>query len=138
MKKSYEIRYSIIGYTGGWLILAILFFWILFIPVIVWIGYCISVSCKRGTIVGDKLTLESGVIAKKTSSILITQCLSVRVEQSFFGSIFDYGTVRMNCVGRHSDVTFVKVKEPNLLAGFIEQNLAVKDKSELRQIVTER
>lgn len=130
----YETGFSAIGKAKGWALLAILFFWLI-IPLIIWICYCAAVTYDRLVITDDKVVWHKGVINKSERSSVLTGILGVSVEQTMVGSIFNYGDVRLNTVGKHSDLVFEGVKNPQALASFLKKKI-VKD-SDVKQIITD-
>lgn len=134
MKGRYEVRYSAIARAGGWAFLAIILCWLI-LPLIIWIIYCVKTNYDYDVIENGKIKRYRGMIAKSESTVVLTNVLSVSIDVTFMGRILNYGNVRTNCVGTHSDLHFLGVKDPESLKYFLEK-LAAK-KEEIKQIVTE-
>lgn len=49
-----------------------------------------------------KYVIKSGVINKHEKEVLLTNLLSVSLNQTLMGRIFDYGTVKINLIGKHN------------------------------------
>lgn len=81
-----------------------------------------------------KVVTTSGILSKKEKNSVFTSVLSVSVEQSLWGRIFNYGNLSVDVVGKW-DVDTKGVKNPKAVKEFLEQYIA--DGSSLRQIVTD-
>ncbi len=130
----YEAKFSALGKAGGWAFLAIILCWLI-VPLILWIFYCISIHFHQVEIYPDKVILKKGVLAKSQKQMTLTGILSVSVSKTLIGTIFHYGTVSINTVGRHCDLTLEGIKNPEALKAFLEQLFV--NKEEVKQFITE-
>ena len=98
--------------------LKILFFWLI-IPVI--IAYIVAKSYLV-TITEKKIIIDSGIINKTSSEYAVAGITSIRVEQTMFGSIFNYGTVYISLAGDRQ-VLLEDVAKPNEVKSFLNRQL---------------
>ncbi len=98
--------------------LKILFFWLI-IPVI--IAYIVAKNYLV-TITEKKIIINSGIINKTSSEYAVAGITSIRVEQTMFGSIFNYGTVYISLAGNRK-VLLEDVAKPNEVKSFLNKQL---------------
>lgn len=77
-----------------------------------------------------KYVIRSGVINKHENEVLLTNLVSVSVSQSLGGQMLDYGTVKINVVGKQ-DISLSGVKHPQELKKYIEK---LMEKTEIKNI----
>jgi len=61
-----------------------------------------------------------GVFGSKEEEISLDDVQAVDVEQTFWGSIFGYGTILIKAAGEKREVDFVNIAKPKLVANRIE------------------
>ena len=81
-----------------------------------------------------KYVVKSGIINKHENEALLTNIVSVSVSQGLGGSLFHYGTVRLDVVGKH-DVRLVGVKNPHELKKYIETLMNKTDMNNIHQVI---
>lgn len=81
-----------------------------------------------------KYVIKSGVINKHEKEVLLTNLLSVSLSQTLSGRLLDYGTVKINLIGKH-DISLSGVKHPHELKKYIEGLLNKTDVNSLNQII---
>ena len=91
-----------------WIILAIPTFGLtLIIAIYEWLRLR---SLEQGT-TNKRVILKSGIISRKTEEMRIGSIETVEIEQSIFGRIFGFGSVKVTGRGI-SDVVFSKIDNP--------------------------
>ena len=98
--------------------LKILLFWLI-IPVI--IAYIVAKSYLV-TITSKKIIINSGIINKTSAEYAVAGITSIRVEQTLFGSIFNYGTVYISLAGDRL-VALENIAKPNDVKSFLNRQL---------------
>ena len=117
---NYTVKKSVIHQISFLLIIASIFIIPLFIQI--WkIFYAKSFSIE---FFENKIVTKSGVFSRKEQQTVFMGVYSVSISQSFFGRIFNYGDVRVDCPGRW-DVDTVGIKDPHGLKRFLESRISV-------------
>lgn len=93
---------------------------LLIIPIFYLIFKLVQAGNETAVIYGDRAILKSGVFNKSENEILLIGISAVSVEQSFKGRIFDYGTVRVDILGKN-DFRISNVVNPEGLKRFLQQ-----------------
>lgn len=83
-----------------------------------------------------KYIIKSGVLNKHESEALLTNLVSVSVSQTLGGSMFNYGNVSINVIGKH-DIRLTGVKNPHDLKHYIEGLMNKTDMSKVNQVIHE-
>lgn len=81
-----------------------------------------------------KYVIRSGVINKHENEVLLTNLVSVSVSQSLGGQMLDYGTVKINVVGKQ-DISLSGVKHPRELKKYIEKLMEKTEIKNLNQVI---
>lgn len=115
MEALYTVKKSIVP---SFSILRILFFWLI-IPSIL-IIYDIIKYAKETVEIYEKHIIEkTGILSKNEKQITFAGVVSVSVNQSLFGRMFNYGNVTINIVGK--DNLYIEgAKNPFELKKFLE------------------
>ena len=71
----------------------------------------------------NKVVQQSGVFSKYERTNILTRVLSVTVKQTFWGRLFNYGTVKVDVVGEW-DINMSGVKDPMGAKAFLETFVA--------------
>lgn len=79
----------------------ILFIWLI-IPAILIIADIIKAKCDRIEFYDDKVIHKSGVLDKNEKQIVLTNIVSVSINQTFKGRLFNYGDINVNFLGNNS------------------------------------
>ena len=115
MKPNYVAKKSVTAVLSFWLIV---FFWLV-IPVIIQIARILSAKCYSIEFYDNKIVVKSGVLSKQENQSVFAGVYSVSISQSFFGRIFNYGNVRVDCPGKW-DVDTESIKDPSALKKYLE------------------
>ena len=115
MKPNYVAKKSVTAVLSFWLIV---FFWLV-IPVIIQIARILSAKCYSIEFYDNKIVVKSGVLSKQENQSVFAGVYSVSISQSFFGRIFNYGSVRVDCPGKW-DVDTESIKDPSALKKYLE------------------
>ena len=71
----------------------------------------------------NKVVQRSGVFSKYEKTNVLTRVLSVTVKQTFWGRLFNYGTVYVDVVGKW-DINMSGVKNPMEAKAYLEKFVA--------------
>lgn len=82
----------------------------------------------------NKYIIKSGLINKHEDEAILTNLVSVSVNQSLGGRMFDYGTVRINIVGK-KDISLSGVKHPQKLKKYIQALLDNTNVNNIKQVI---
>ena len=119
VKPNYVIRKSAWSVVRPWHIL--LFF--LIVPLIIMIVKIINVKDDTISFYNNKIVHRSGIFSKHEKTNIMTRVLSVTVKQTFWGRIFNYGTVHVDVVGKW-DINMRGVKDPMGAKEYLERFVA--------------
>jgi len=123
VKPNYVIRKSAWSVVRPWHIL--LFF--LIVPLIIMIVKIINVKDDTISFYNNKIVHRSGIFSKHEKTTILTRVLSVTVKQTFWGRIFNYGTIYVDVVGKW-DLSMRGVKDPMGAKEYLEK-LALNGRS---------
>ena len=115
MNPNYVAKKSVTGVLSFWLIV---FFWLV-IPLIIQIARILSAKYYSIEFYDDKIVIKSGVLSKQEKQSVFAGVYSVSISQSFFGRIFNYGSVTVDCPGKW-DVDTEGIKDPSALKKYLE------------------
>ena len=99
-------------------LLRILFCWLI-IPVFLIIYDLIKYSKEVVEIYDTCIKEKSGVLSKNEKQTTFAGVVSVNVNQSLFGRIFNYGTITIDIVGK-GNICIESAKKPFELKNFLE------------------
>ena len=106
---------------GAVTFLRVVFFWLI-IPLIVMICHIVILKNERIEFYQNQIVVKSGVLSKKQKKSTFMGVLSVSTEQSLFGRICKYGTVKVDVPGRW-DVNTEYISNPQALADYLETRI---------------
>ncbi|MDE7263182.1 MAG: PH domain-containing protein [Anaeroplasmataceae bacterium] len=97
-----------------------------------------GIAMKNATIkfYKNKYRIQSGLIHRRDSEILLIKILSVSVYQGLCGHLFDFGDVVINVVGR-KNISLFDVKNPYGLKRYIQSILDQTDLNTIKQVIHE-
>ena len=104
---------------------------ILIIPAIVMIFRIIIMKHYEIEFYQDKIVIKSGWLNKKKKQMVFLGITSTSVEQSLWGQLFNYGSVKVDCVGKWDVNSTTYIKDPQKLEEYLQtrivkaQNLSV-------------
>lgn len=116
VKPNYVMKKSAWSVIRPWHIL--LFF--LVVPLIIMIIKIINVKDDKIFFYNNKVVQTSGIFSRYERTNILTQVLSVTVKQTFWGKIFNYGTVYVDVVGKW-DINMSGVKDPLKAKAYLER-----------------
>ena len=116
VKPDYVMRRSAWSVIRPWHIL--LFF--LVIPLIIMIVKIINVKDDTISFYGNKVVHRSGILSKHEETTVLTRVLSVTVQQTLWGRIWNYGTIKVDVVGKW-DFDMRGIKNPNKAKVYLEK-----------------
>lgn len=96
----------------------VIFFWLI-IPLIIMI---VDIIAKKKEVIefyDDKIVTKKGILSRSETTSAFVGVLSVSVNQSLLGRIFDYGNVKVDAVGRW-DIATDGIKNPGGLKKYLE------------------
>lgn len=118
MKPDYVATKTAWGAVTFW---RVLFFWLV-IPLIVMICHIIIIKSEKIEFYKDYIIVRSGVLNKRQRKTAFMGVISVSLDQSFFGRIFNYGDVRVDVTGKW-DINTEGVADPNGLVYYLESRI---------------
>jgi len=110
----------------------LLFF--LIIPLISMIIKILETKKQEIQFFDNKIVLKSGLFNTKEKQSALTKILSVSINRTFWGRIFNYGNLKLDVVGK-GDLQFDFVKNPDELKKYIESIIAGTDYSQLKELI---
>ncbi len=119
VKPNYVMKKSAWSVIRPWHLL--LFF--LIVPLIIMIVKIINIKDDKILFYNNKVVQQSGVFSKYEKTNILTRVLSVTVKQTFWGRLFNYGTVKVDVVGEW-DINMSGVKDPMGAKAFLETFVA--------------
>ncbi len=100
----------------------VLLFWLV-IPLIIIIARIIILKHERIEFYDNKVVFKKGVFRRKEIVTTFLGVLSVSVDQTFIGRIFNYGDVVVDAVGRW-DISTEDIARPRKLKRYLETKAA--------------
>ena len=113
VKPNYVMKKSAWSVIRPWHILL----GFLVVPLIIMI---INVKDDKIFFYNNKVVQTSGIFSRYERTNILTQVLSVTVKQTFWGRIFNYGTVYVDVVGKW-DINMSGVKDPLKAKAYLER-----------------
>ena len=92
-----------------WWIFGILFCWLLLIPTIVAISKTVKLKTTEYLITDKRVMEKYGWISTHTDEMPLSKLENITVNYSFWGKIFNYGTIRFQGANRNN-VVFSHIK----------------------------
>ena len=102
-------------------LLRILFCWLI-VPVIFIIIDMIKTNVEKVEFYDKKVTERNGLISKNEKETTFKGVVSVNVQQSFWGRIFNFGEVYVDLVGKNN-LHLEKIAKPYELKKFLETKI---------------
>ena len=106
---------------------ALSFLWILscilIIPAIILAFRIVAVKKYRIEFYKDKIIIHSGWLNVKQRTMVFMGVTSADLEKSLFSSIFNYGTVRVDCVGKWDVNSTTYIKDPEKLQAYLQKRI---------------
>ena len=106
------------------------FLWILscvlVIPLIVLIFRIIAVKHFAIEFYNDKIIIKSGWLNTKKKQMVFMGVTSVSTEQSLWGKIFGYGTVKVHCVGPWDVNSTTYIRNPEALESYLQTHIVAR------------
>ena len=123
MKQIYKANKS--GWTGVKPYMILLFF--LIVPLIILIFSVMKAKRECIIVYEDKLVLKDGGLFNQNEKVITIRGIdAISVKKTFWGSIFNYGTITIDVIGKH-DIYFEGIKNPAKLKSVIEEILEKKE-----------
>ena len=129
-KPNYIIRKSAWSVIRPWHILLSF----LIVPLIIMIIKIINIKDESISFYNNKVVHRSGIFSKNERTTILTRVLSVTVKQTFWGRIFNYGTIYVDMMGKW-DINMRGIKDPIKAKAYLENFVA--NGSGMRQIITD-
>ena len=129
VKPNYVIKKSAWSVIKWWHIV----FGIFIIPLIIMIVKIINIKDESISFYNNKIVHRSGIFSKHEKTTILTRVLSVTVRQTFWGRIFNYGTIYVDMMGKW-DISMRGIKNPKGAKAYLEKFVA--NGSGMRQILT--
>ena len=129
VKPNYVIKKSAWSVIKWWHIV----FGIFIIPLLIMIWKIINIKDESISFYNNKVVHRSGIFSKHEKTTILTRVLSVTVRQTFWGRIFNYGTIYVDMMGKW-DISMRGIKNPKGAKAYLEKFVA--NGSGMRQILT--
>lgn len=129
VKPNYVIKKSAWSVIKWWHIV----FGIFIIPLIIMIVKIINIKDESISFYSNKVVHKSGIFSKHEKTTILTRVLSVTVRQTFWGRIFNYGTIYVDMMGKW-DISMRGIKNPMGAKAYLEKFVA--NGTGMRQILT--
>lgn len=151
-KKS---AWQYVGKRGGLLVLDILILAILIVFAIesplIWVGVALLLIINAIVIAcaviyarnyelrfyGNKVVEKYGIFSTHEKSSVLTPILGVSISQSFWGKIFNYGSIDIDVVGKKWDITTTHIKAPYEFKEFLEKFIDNTDYDKVKMFVSQ-
>ena len=95
-------------------VFAVLFFWLLLIPIIIAIAKTIKFCHTEYLITDNRVIEKKGWISTVTDEMSFYKIENVTVKYSFWGKIFNYGTISFQGANSNN-ITFLKIKDAAMI-----------------------
>ena len=102
-------------------LLRILFCWLI-IPIILIIIDILKTNVEKVEFFDKKVTERNGLISKNEKETTFKGVVSVNIQQSFWGRIFNFGEVYVDLVGKNN-LHLEKIAKPYELKKFLETKI---------------
>ena len=99
----------------------VLFFWLI-VPTIMIIVDIVKRKCTTIEFYDGYVIKKSGVIAKDEERMIFPKIVSVKIDRSVIGSIFNYGDIVVDAVGKW-DLDLRGIKNPNEAKKYFEKHM---------------
>lgn len=113
----------------------ILFFWLLFIPLIKAIIATIQFMNMELVITNKRIVGKIGVLNTKSLDAPLNKIQNVSVDQPFFGKIFNFGTVKVNTAA--GTFEFAAVKNADAFKGMVLAQIDQYEEDRVKQQAAE-
>ena len=104
--------------------LCIIFFWLV-VPLIIQIYRIVEAKKSVIEFYDDKMIVKGGVFNTYERQSVFMGVYSVSISQSFFGHIFGYGDIAVDCPGKW-DVSTYGIKDPQALKHYLETKITAR------------
>ena len=112
----------------------VVFFWTI-IPLIHLLCRIVSLKNQYVEFYDHYVIIKEGVFRKSEEKHMFPKVLSVNVERSFWGRIFNYGNIHVDAIGKW-DVPLNGVKHPLYIRKYLENHfISTKEVKSMRQTV---
>ena len=128
VKPNYVMKKSAWSVIRPWHILLSF----LIVPLIIMIIKIINIKDESISFYNNKVVYRSGIFSKYERTTILTRVLSVTVKQTFWGRIFNYGTIHVDVMGKW-DINMRGIKNPMQAKAFLETFTA--NGTGLRQVI---
>ena len=118
MTPNYTAKKSVVSVLSFWGIVAC----ILIIPLFVLIYRILEVKKYRIEFFDDKIITYKGLLNTSKKQTVFMGITATSVDQPLSGKIFNYGHVKVDCVGKW-DVDTTYIKNPNELEAYLQTKI---------------
>ena len=105
----------------------------LIVPLIIMIVKIINIKDDKIYFYKNKVVHKHGILNKKETTTILTRVLSVSVDRPFWGRIFNYGTIKVDVIGKW-DIDMTGVKRPKKAKKYLES--LVVDGRQTRHVIS--
>ena len=102
-----------------WILLCFLFFPLIFVVVF----RIFAVKEYRLEFYAEKIIIRRGLINKRTDEMVFMGITSLSLEQGLGGQLFNYGTIKVDCVGKWDVNNTTYIKNPKELEAYLRTRI---------------
>ena len=116
--KEFEAKKTGWGAVNFWLVVSCVFI----IPIIVLVFRILAYKKETITFYNDKIVVKKGLLNISEKTFVFTGVISVDINQSLLGRIFNYGNLEVDFVGKN-DISTKHIKNPRELKTYLESKI---------------
>ena len=112
----------------------ILFFWLLFIPLVKAIISTVKFNSRELAITNKRVIAKKGVFNTKVFSAQLDKIQNITISQDFWGKVFKYSTIDINTASEEEDAfRFKYVKDADKFKSYINEQIDINQKEQLNE-----
>lgn len=119
MKPEYVARKSVCEALSFWRIVSC----ILIIPAIILAFRIIALKHYRLEFYSDKIVIHRGWLNESHQTMVFMGVVTTSLKKSMWGTLFNYGTVIVDCVGKWDVSSTTYIKNPEKLIAYLEKRI---------------
>ncbi len=118
MNPNYVAKKSVVTVFSFWGIVSC----ILIVPIFILVFKILTIKKYKIEFYDDKIIVYSGLFNTSKKQCVFMGVTSTAVEQTLFGKIFNYGDVKVDCVGQW-DIDTKSIKNPYELEKYLQSKI---------------
>lgn len=110
----------------------ILFFWLLFIPLVKAIYFAFNLNSSELAITNKRVIAKKGVFNTKVFDAQLDKIQNITISQNFWGKVFKYSTIDINTASEEENAfRFEYVKDADKFKSYINEQIDINQKEQL-------